>query len=202
MVVMTIQPSDELPRIHAGPLTRADLDALPDDGRRHELLDGVLIVSPAPRPKHRRAAFRLARLLDEMCPDGLEVFMAPLDVALGDDTVLEPDVLVTRVDDLTEKDLPKPPVLAVEVLSPSTRRYDLLLKRSRYEAAGTPSYWVVDPDEPSIIAWDLRDGQYVEAGRAKGSDALELAVPFGVRVVPELLVSSKRSSARDLDSNV
>lgn len=188
MVTMTLPPSDELPRLTPGPLTRADLDAMPDDGRRHELLDGVLIVTPAPAPKHQRVVKRLTRLLDDACPPGLEVFCAPLDVALTDDTVLEPDVLVARVADLTDRDLSKAPALAVEVLSPSTRRYDLLLKRSRYEAAGTPSYWVVDPDEPSVTAWELRDGSYVQRGRAVQGEELELAAPFAVRVVPNELV--------------
>ncbi|WP_203434167.1 Uma2 family endonuclease [Jiangella asiatica] len=188
---MTAQRGDELPPLNPGPFTRAELDALPDDGNRHELLDGVLIVTPAPAPKHQRAVTRLLRLLDGACPAGLEVFPALLDVALSDDTVLEPDVLVARVGDLTEGDVPKPPQLAVEVLSPSTRRYDLLLKRSRYEAAGTPSYWVVDPDEPSVIAWDLRDGVYAEAGRAVGDESLQLDAPFEVRVVPAELLSAR-----------
>lgn len=191
MVAMTVPRSDELPPLHPGPITRAELDAMPDDGRRHELLDGVLLVTPAPGWGHQRAAFRLGRLLDDACPAGFEVLMAPFDVALSDDTVLEPDVLVARVDDLTERDLPTAPMLAVEVLSPSTRRYDLLLKHSRYEAAGTPSYWVVDPDEPSIVAWELRDGAYAEAGRATGDQALELAAPYPVRVVPAELVGPR-----------
>lgn len=191
MVVMTAQRSDELPPLNPGPITRAELDAMPDDGRRHELLDGVLLVSAAPAMRHQRAVTRLLRALDSVCPAGLEVFPAPFDVALSDDTVLEPDVLVARVADLTERDLPKPPLLAVEVLSPSTRRYDLLLKRSRYEAAGTPSYWVVDPDEPSVIAWELRDGTYAEAGRAVGEDPLELDAPFAVRIVPADLVRAR-----------
>lgn len=191
MVVMTVPRSDQLPPLNPGPITRAELDAMPDDGRRHELLDGVLLVTPAPVLRHQRAAFRLARLLDDACPDDLELIMAPFDVALSDDTVLEPDVLVARVDDLTERDLPTAPLLAVEVLSPSTRRYDLLLKRSRYEAAGTPSYWVVDPDEPSVTAWELRDGVYAEAGRAAGDEALELTAPYPVRIVPAELVARR-----------
>lgn len=202
MALMTVQPSAQLPRQHPGPLTRADLDAMPDDGRRHELLDGVLIVTPAPVTRHQRVVTRLWRLLDEACPVGLEVFVAPFDVALSDDTVLQPDVLVARIDDLTDRDLPKPPVLAVEVLSPSTRRYDLLLKKSRYEAAGTPSYWVVDPDEPSIVAWELNNGTYVESGRAAATEMLKLTLPFPVRVVSEQLVDARRSSERVPDVDV
>jgi hypothetical protein len=63
-----------------------------------------------------------------------------------------------------------------------------MLKRSRFEAAGCPSYWVVDPGEPSITAWDLRDGAYVEVGRATGDGELTLTLPFPVTVRPSTLV--------------
>lgn len=67
--------------------------------------------------------------------------MAPLDVVLAIDTVLEPDVVVAARADFTERNLPAPPLLAIEVLSPSSRQIDLMLKRSRLEAAGCPAYW-------------------------------------------------------------
>lgn len=60
-----------------GPLTRADLDAMPDDGRRYELIDGVLIVSPSPLHRHQRTAGRLYILLEDACPDDLEMLFAP-----------------------------------------------------------------------------------------------------------------------------
>jgi Uma2 family endonuclease len=88
-----------LPR--SRPLTRADLDALPDDGHRYELIDAVLIVTPAPSMPHQRVVTRLLRLLDAACPDDLEVFVAPFDVALATDIVMQPDVLVARKVDLT-----------------------------------------------------------------------------------------------------
>lgn len=191
MVLMTAPRSDELPLLNPGPITRAELDAMPDDGRRHELLDGILLVTPAPAPMHQVAAARLARVLGNAAPAGLEVLPAPLDVVLAKDTIVQPDVLVARFSDLTDRDLPTAPLLAVEVLSPSTRRYDLLLKRARYEAAGTPSYWVVDPGVPSIIAWELRDGVYAEAGRATGDEPLELTEPYAVRIVPADLVAPR-----------
>lgn len=81
-----------------------------------------------------------------------------------------------------------PPLLAVEVLSLSTRRFDLLLKRSRYEAAGCPSYWVVDPDVLSITAWELRDGGYVLTGEASGDQSLTLTTPYPITVVPGRLL--------------
>ncbi|MEI2778665.1 MAG: Uma2 family endonuclease [Tetrasphaera sp.] len=176
-----------LPR--SRPLTRADLDAMPDDGHRYELIDGVLVVTPAPARRHQRAVVRLVLALHRDFPADYEILPAPFDVALADDTALQPDVLIARRQDLTERNLPGAPLLAVEVLSPSTRRFDLLLKRSRYEAAGCASYWVIDPDEPSITAWDLRDGAYVVAGRATGAEELTLQLPYAVTIRPADLVA-------------
>jgi Uma2 family endonuclease len=174
------------------PFTRADLDQMPDDGHRYELLDGILLVSPAPKPLHQRAVLRLAIRLNAACPEGLEVFTAPLDVVLAEDTVLEPDVLVARQSDLTERDLPAVPLLAVEVLSPSTRRIDLLLKHSRLEAAGSPAYWVIDPDEPSLTAWQLVDGRYEQKATVTGDEPYEATMPFAVTITPSDLVRADR----------
>ncbi|MFC7622600.1 Uma2 family endonuclease [Microlunatus sp. GCM10028923] len=170
------------------PLTRADLADAPDDGHRYELIDGTLIVSPAPRLPHQRAVRRLLIELDAACTDGLEVLTAPFDVVLAEDTVVQPDVLVARTSDLTETDLPVAPVLIVEVLSPSTRRFDLVLKRSRFESAGVEHYWVVDPDEPSITAWTLVDGTYRDSLRAIGDEEFDAGRPFPVRITPSELV--------------
>ncbi|WP_348647784.1 Uma2 family endonuclease [Ornithinimicrobium sp. F0845] len=122
-------------------MTRADLDALrPLEGsERYELLDGSIIVTPGPGRWHQAAVVELTVLLRTHRPEGLVVKTAPFDVALSEDTVLQPDLLVTRAKDLTDKELPTAPLLAVEVLSPSTRRIDLLLKRDRFAAAGVAS---------------------------------------------------------------
>ena len=95
---------------------------------------------------------------------------------------------MARKSDFTARDLPTAPLLAIEVLSPHTRRFDLLLKRDRLQTAGCPSYWVVDVDEPSIIAWQLVDGIYVEVGRASGSQRIQLTEPFEVAFTPAELV--------------
>jgi Uma2 family endonuclease len=170
------------------PLTRADLDDLPDDGHRYELLDGVLLVSPAPWTHHQLMVGGLYVLLRAQRPPHLQVILAPFDVVLADDTVLQPDLLVAPRDQFTERDLSGPPLLAVEVLSPCTRRFDLLLKRDRLQAAGVPSYWICDPDEPSVTVLELRDGLYVEVARAVGAEACEVTVPFPVRLVPAELL--------------
>lgn len=169
------------------PLTRADLEKMPDDGHRYELLDGVLLVSPGPRTAHQEMVAELYVLLRAAKPAHLKALFAPFDVVLAEDTVLEPDLLVAPKSQFTDRDLPGPPLLAVEVLSPSTRRFDLLLKRDRFQAAGVASYWLCDPDEPSVTILELRNGEYVEVARAVGDEALEVTLPFPVRIVPSAL---------------
>jgi len=173
----------------ARPLTRADLELMPDDGHRYELIDGTLVVSPAPRHGHQTVVGNLYLVLRAACPSDLQVILAPFAVALADDTEVQPDLLVAPRAQFTDRDLPGAPLLAVEVLSPSTRRIDLLLKRDRLQSAGVPSYWLVDPDEPAVTVLELRDGTYVEAGTAAGSQALDVRLPFPVELVPALLLA-------------
>lgn len=171
------------------PFTVADRDALPDDGNRYELIDGVLLVTPSPAMRHQRGAFRLAVLLSQACPDELEVFIAPFDVVLADDTVIVPDIIVARRSDLTEANLPVAPVLAVEVLSPSTRSIDLHVKRDRLRRAGCNSYWVLDPLDPRILAWDLNErGEYDEVGDAAGEETWRSRLPFSIEITPATLI--------------
>jgi Uma2 family endonuclease len=170
------------------PLEHNDLARTPDDGRRYELLDGMLLVSPAPRTLHQLAVARLLVQLSQAAPDGMLVLTAPYDVVLAADTVLQPDLLAAPTGSFTDVDLQGPPSLAVEVLSPSTGRVDLLLKPDRLAVAGCPSYWVVDPDVPAVTVLELQDGTYVEVGRATGDDVLEVWRPFPVHIRPGSLV--------------
>jgi Uma2 family endonuclease len=172
------------------PLTRADLEDLPeDDGHRYELIDGVLIVSPAPRLSHQVMVGNLHVLLRQACPPELQVILAPFAVALSDDTEVQPDLLVAPRSQFSAKDLPGAPLLAIEVLSPSTRRIDLLLKRDRLQTAGVPSYWLVDPEGPSITVLELQDGAYVQTVHVVGEQAAQVSQPYLVRLVPaDLLV--------------
>jgi Uma2 family endonuclease len=174
--------------------TRADLDAMAaaDDRRRYELIDGAIVVTPSPVPAHQIISSNLNGILRDRCPPDLRVLYAPLDVVLAVDTVVVPDLIVARRSDFGAKDLPVPPLLAVEILSPSTRRIDLTLKRARYEAAGVPSYWLVDPVDPlsvglSLTVWELEGTAYVETARAVGDELLEIDRPYPVRVVPDRL---------------
>jgi Uma2 family endonuclease len=172
----------------SGPFTRADLALMPDDGHRYELVDGALLVTPGPVLRHQDLVLGLALLLREACPPELKVVLAPFAVALATDTELQPDLLVAPRAQFTETALPGAPLLAVEVLSPSTRRIDLLLKRDRWEQAGCPSYWLVDPDGPTVTVLELRDGAYEQVAHGVGAAAVELTAPFPVRVVPDELL--------------
>ena len=171
----------------ARPLTRADLERLPDDGHRYELIDGTLLVSPAPRLPHQDVVGNLHLLLRAACPPHLKVVLAPFAVALADDTEVQPDLLVAPRDQFTDRELPGPPLLAVEVLSPSTRRIDLLLKRDRLQAAGVPSYWLVDPDEPAVTVLELHEGSYQQVAHTVGHDPVQVERPFPLTLVPARL---------------
>jgi Uma2 family endonuclease len=170
------------------PLTIDDLETMPDDGHRYELLDGTLLVSPAPGWSHQDVVGRTYLALMDACVAGHRVLLAPFAVTFGTrDTELQPDVLVARYADLTAKNLPAAPVLAVEVRSPSTALVDLNLKKAAYERFGVESYWVVDPDTPSLTAYDLVDGAYTEVARATGGEVIHLDRPFAIAVTPAQL---------------
>ncbi len=185
---MSVMAAEMLSLPRGRPFTRDDLDAMPDDGHRYELLDGVLVVSPAPRIVHQFALGELYTVLRAAVTPELQVFFAPVDVVLASDTVLQPDLLVAPRDDFTERDLPTAPLLAIEVLSPFTRRFDLLLKKERLERAGCAHYWVVDPEEPSITAWRLVDGAYQQTAHVAGDDRFEVVEPFAIGFAPADLV--------------
>ncbi len=172
-------------------LTVDDLDAMPDDGLRRELLDGMLLVTPAPQHRHQRALLRLALVMGAGCPDDLEVLFAPFDVRISPRTNLQPDLLVARRADISAADLPVAPSLAVEVLSPSTRLLDLNTKKAAYEQLGTTSYWVIDPGldgAPSLTAWELDGSTYEQVAYVLGDETWTATLPFAVSITPSALV--------------
>lgn len=170
------------------PLTEDDLAACPDDGHRYELVDGVLLVTPAPNLDHQRCVVSLVGLFLEARRPDHTVLVAPFDFRHSPTTVLQPDVLVARRSEVGQARLEHPPLLVVEVLSPSTRLTDLGTKRLAYEAAGVPAYWLVDPDGPSLGVLHLDDGRYVELAMVTGHQRYRATFPFPVTVVPADLV--------------
>jgi Uma2 family endonuclease len=133
--------------------------ALPEDGKRYEVVDGELLVTPAPRWAHQHAVAELFRRLDPYVRDNAvgEVTFSPADVELDPQTLVQPDLFVVPLIDgrrMREwSEIQGRLLLAVEVLSPSTARADRHLKRRRYQRAGIPEYWIVDLDARMVERW-------------------------------------------------
>ncbi|QRN79712.1 MAG: Uma2 family endonuclease [Nocardiopsis sp. BM-2018] len=187
MSVMTTGKTDLGP----APLTVDDLQRMPDDGRRYELVDGRLDVSPAPVFLHSRVESRLSIHLGVMAPVECEVITGPGINFNGDRTHHRiPDLVVISADEAESPYLTQPPLLAVEVVSPESVLRDHHTKKHEYAAFGIPSYWVItpDPDGPSIIEMRLKDGEYTEVAAAFDKEVLDTELPFPVKVVPRWLL--------------
>jgi Uma2 family endonuclease len=168
-------------------LTREDLDALPDDGLRHELIDGAFVMTPSPGVGHQDMSAALIEILRAAVRGtDLKALYAPLDVALGTN-VVQPDLLIARADDFTDKGLPVAPLLVVEIRSPSTAWLDEGRKRTIYEEAGVGSYWLLDPATPSIRVLELVDGHYIEATHATGDQTISVTNPVHITLNPAAL---------------
>ncbi|WP_007024546.1 Uma2 family endonuclease [Saccharomonospora iraqiensis] len=146
----------------------ADWDALPEDESAHiELQEGVLIVSPRPLRQHARAAARFWEQLDDQLPAGLEAVLE-FEVLVSEQfppTVRVPDVVVTRADGPTRRLRAEDVLVAIEVVSPGSKRTDTVTEPSEYAEAGIPHYWVVDLDDPvSLVAYHFAEEfGYLEA---------------------------------------
>lgn len=134
-------------------LTRADLDDLPDDGRRYELIDGQLFVSPLARRRHQWVVTQMAYRLKQWTDERGGTVYAGVNVDLSDDTHLEPDLVYSRDEDTSGLGFEVPPELVVEVSSPSTKSFDLGEKKDRYAAEGCHEFWFVDLDTDAILVF-------------------------------------------------
>ncbi len=141
---------------------------LPED-KRYEILDGELFVVPAPNTQHQRLLLRIADFLHHYSNERKlgEVFVAPCDVVLSDETILQPDILFVcddRSNVVGEANIAGPPDLVVEILSPGTRARDLEIKRKIYAGFGVREYWIVDPEAQTIEVLVLDKQGYRTAG--------------------------------------
>ena len=134
--------------------TAEQIRALPDDGLRHEVVDGEHLVSPSPRPLHQIAVAGLMRRLDSYVRAhrlGM-LLTSPADIELDPNTLMQPDVFVTHNLRVKVWKDALPLRLAIEVLSPSTARADRLIKRRRFQRAAI-EYWIVDLDARLVERW-------------------------------------------------
>jgi Uma2 family endonuclease len=153
-----------------------DYAAIPPDGNRYELLEGDLLVTPAPSPLHQWVSKRLQRQLEAYFEDrGLgQVYNAPIDVILTPHDVLQPDlVVVTDLGQVSGRGIEGPPTLLVEVLSPTTAARDRGVKSRRYATLGVPHLWLLEPDERRLECYRLEGQAYRLVIAAEGEATVE-----------------------------
>ena len=154
-----------LPNPRGVKLTYDDFVLFPDDGLRHELIDGEHYVTPSPSLKHQRISLNLVLLIGPWLRIRQigEVYFAPVDVVLSRSDVVVPDLLYMsnerKAQVATDANVQGPPELVVEVGSPSTRKRDETIKRTLYERAGVSEYWVVDAELDVMRVYRRLDGE-------------------------------------------
>jgi Uma2 family endonuclease len=186
------------PATSGAKLTYDDFLLFPDDGMRHELIDGEHYVTPSPSIGHQRISGRLYLLIGswlETHPVG-ELFFAPLDVVFSRFDVVEPDLLymsnARAAEVLTSKHVAGVPELVIEIGSPGTRKRDQTLKRLLYERMGVTEYWVVDPDLDVIRVCRRTDEGFDRPMELSGEAGDVLTCPL----IPGLEVPLARVFAR------
>lgn len=152
------------------------LAQMPDDGKRYEILEGDLIVSPSPKTRHQRAALNLAAFLRRAEQAGYgQAFIAPLDVVFDPQNVPQPDVFFVRqarLSIVTEDNVQGAPDVIVEILSDSTRKRDLGAKLRLYARYRVTHYWIVDTDDETIQPYVLTEAGYRQEPLLRGGQTL------------------------------
>ncbi|MEW6744633.1 MAG: Uma2 family endonuclease [Planctomycetota bacterium] len=166
-------------------MTYADYAALPDDGRRHQVIEGELVVTPAPDESHQRSLLNLVRLIDGYVRSGEvgRIYFAPLDVVLSDENVVQPDLLYVsreRLTIITNANVQGAPDLVIEVLSASTAHLDRGGKREIYARFGVREYWLVSPEAGTIEVLVLREGSFERLGLFGSGDEVKSSILSGL----------------------
>jgi Uma2 family endonuclease len=159
-------------------LTYREYCLIPDDGKRHEILEGQHHVTAAPRPRHQDASKRIYRILFAYFEqDGRgTVYYAPIDVILSDEDVVQPDlVVVASPEQISERGIEGAPLLIVEILSPTNPDYDRSVKAQRYAVLGVRHFWLADPQARTLECYRNEGGGYVL--QAMGRDRQTLILP-------------------------
>jgi Uma2 family endonuclease len=167
--------------IGAGKLTYEDLVNTPDDGKRYEILDGDLFVTPSPVTNHQRVSRDLGFFLHTHVKERSlgEVFYAPIDVILDKHTIAVPDLVyvsAARAHLVQKHGIVGAPDLLVEILSPSTKHRDRGVKAKLYARFGVDEYWIVDPNERVLTIYSRREGTYVEVARHAGATVVRTSL--------------------------
>jgi Uma2 family endonuclease len=166
------------------PFRSADLQQVPDDGNRYEIIDGGLLVTPPPDTEHADIAEALRDVLRAAAPGGVAVYTSALGVDLGTSVPIPDLVAFHRRAGRRPAVDPADILLIAEVVSPGRERVDHERKRRTYAAAGIAHYWIVDRDPIRVTALRLGDVDYTEAGRASGAELLTVTDPFPLAFHP------------------
>ena len=185
-----VTPADWISGPRQGEWTYDAYAALPDDGQRYEIIDGVLLLTPSTHsPQHQRGVGHVARCLSNYVENAHtgEVFIGPLDVELASNTVVQPDILTilnTSSTKITSTHIQGVPDLVVEVSSPGTVGHDRSTKQKAYERAGVREYWFVDPLAHTIEILVLQGKTYTSLGVFSGELTLPSLVVPALEEVP------------------
>lgn len=163
--------------------TYEDYLLFPEDGRRHELMEGERFVTPSPNTKHQRVSVSLSAVLFSHLKRTGEgrVFTAPFDVILSDLDVVQPDILfvsASRASIITEKNVQGAPDLVVEIVSETTRKIDETTKRKLYERYGVSEYWIVDPELETVKVHRMTEQGCVRAAELSRESGDTLSTPL------------------------
>lgn len=186
-----VTPADWMPGPEQGSWTYDDYAALPNDGHRYEIVNGVLVMAPAPSPEHQSITLRLSHYLfvhAELAGLG-RVFASPIDVDLGPKNMFQPDVVLVlneHLERVQAKKIVGAPDLVVEVASYSTAVFDRIIKHEKYAQAGIAEYWLVKPTSRTVEVLTLANGEYRSLGIFRGEQILPS------RIVPNLPVAVER----------
>jgi Uma2 family endonuclease len=179
----------------SGRWTVDDLDALPEDGVRREIIDGVLIVSPSPTASHQNIAARLCVALGSLCPPEFDTTQG-VEVRIGKHRALIPDVLAVTARAAERNPhwfAPHEVVLAVEVVSPSSVAFDRITKPALYAQAGIPSYWRIESvGELTVHTYALDPSAEVYRDTGSFTTAIEVDQPWRILLPVDTLVGRRR----------
>ena len=182
--------ANDVPGPGQGSWTYNDYAALPNEGKRYEIVNGVLYMSPSPGWAHQEIVFEIASYLRNYLHKSGSggVFIAPLDVELAPKDVFQPDVVVllkANRDKLKDGHIVGAPDLVVEVVSPGSETHDRYRKLAAYARARIPEYWIVDPDSHTVEVLTCEGGEYQPQGVYHGKALLPSQIVPGLAVQVE-----------------
>lgn len=171
-----------------GHFTYDDYLKLPNDGKRYEVIEGILYVANAPNSEHQCVVSELTRQIGNFVMDRElgRVIPAPFEVHLSEiSRPLQPDVLFIRKERIPVdrfQFFKGSPDLVIEVTSPSTVRVDKIIKFTAYEQHGVSEYWIVNPHTRTVEVYTLSNQEYALLGEFTGNEVIESAVLEGIGI--------------------